>query len=388
MLCAHFAEAIPLRRIKFWLVAVIVCGILLAANGLLLQRVGSSLISDQVKAELIGHKLLKLRQLHEGVLDMEASQRGYLLTVDASHLLRFQQGESEARGALDELRTLYANDGKGLEKVDAIVTAFVEASAEFGRTIELCQAGRKDDAVSLAMSHRSKRTMNGMRSTSGELRHLESTARAVLIKRTPGYVMTLYTAAGASIFLVLVLVTGALGSTAFALKQLRNQSLAFEQAAMHDVLTALPNRRYLDEWCGQALEEARRCQFELHFLYVDLNGFKQINDRLGHAVGDKILVQAAQSMRKAIRLTDFVARIGGDEFVIVVPDRAFDEPSRQVAERLEVALGRQNIFASIGIASYPKVGRTTAELLLEADKQMYHAKKSRMPNSLPTTVAA
>ena len=377
-----------MRRIKFWLVAVIVCGILLAANGLLLQRVGSSLITDQAKAELIGHKLLKLRQFHEGVLDMETSQRGYLLTADASHLLLFRQGESEARGALDELKTLYANDGKGLEKIDAIVAAFVGASTGFGRAIELRKAGHKDEAAALTMSDDSQRIMNGMRSASDDLRHLESTARAVMIRRTPGYVMILYTAAGASIFLVLVLVTGALRSAAFALKQLKNQSLAFEKAAMHDALTALPNRRYLDEWCGQALEEARRCQFELHFLYVDLDGFKQINDRFGHAAGDKILVQAAQAMRKTVRLTDFVARIGGDEFVIMVPDRAFDEPSRQVAERLDVVLRRHAIFASVGIASYPKDGRTTAEVLLQADKQMYQAKRRRMSDKLQTSVAA
>lgn len=157
-----------MRRIKFWLVAIIVCGILLAANGLLLQRVGSSLITDQVKAELIGHKLLKLRQFNEGVLDMEASQRGYLLTADASHL-RFRSGENEARGALAELRTYYANEGKGLERIDTIVAAFAEASTGFGRTIELRQAGHKDEAAALSMSDDSQRTMNGMRSASDEL---------------------------------------------------------------------------------------------------------------------------------------------------------------------------------------------------------------------------
>jgi diguanylate cyclase (GGDEF)-like protein len=116
---------------------------------------------------------------------------------------------------------------------------------------------------------------------------------------------------------------------------------------------------------------------------VDLDGFKAVNDTMGHEQGDDVLVRIARRLRTAIRDTDFVARFGGDEFVVLAPSARHPEG---VAERLRRALEmsvideRSSILvtASVGHATYPADGRTTEELLTVADRNMYAVKRSRI----------
>jgi len=160
------------------------------------------------------------------------------------------------------------------------------------------------------------------------------------------------------------------------------QSMRF--MAMHDTLTGLANRSMLMEQLDRHLALARRHGHALGLLYLDLDGFKLVNDQFGHKVGDQVLEIVAERFSKVIREGDLLCRQGGDEFVVLVPEagsnseleamaRKLVESSRRPFAELE---GEISISASVGIARYPDDGETREQLLTAADNAMYAAKRS------------
>lgn len=152
--------------------------------------------------------------------------------------------------------------------------------------------------------------------------------------------------------------------------------------ALYDPLTGLANRSLLTEQLLRNVHRARREQREFGLLFVDLDGFKQINDQFGHDAGDALLAALGQRFREVLRATDTSARIGGDEFVVLLESVADDQAAVQVAEKV-LALVEQPVSwreqtlavsASIGIALYPADGETADLLLTRADNAMYAAK--------------
>lgn len=153
--------------------------------------------------------------------------------------------------------------------------------------------------------------------------------------------------------------------------------------AHHDVLTRLPNRALLKDRIGQALISAERHQQKLALLYLDLDRFKFINDSLGHAIGDKLLVKVAERLTKQVREEDTVCRTGGDEFIILLPDTDADGAGH-VAQKLvenittlfEIDGNQLFVTLSIGISVYPDNGEDAESLNKHADTAMYRAKQA------------
>ena len=152
--------------------------------------------------------------------------------------------------------------------------------------------------------------------------------------------------------------------------------------ALYDALTDLPNRTLLFDRLAQAMRNARRDQKRLALLYVDLDRFKPINDTWGHAVGDSVLQAVAQRMLACVRESDTVARIGGDEFVVLLREVEGADDAAQVGEKIRRALGSPIVVgdgtfavsSSVGIALFPDHGGDEHELALNADHAMYRAK--------------
>ncbi|UUY06983.1 diguanylate cyclase [Pseudomonas sp. J452] len=160
------------------------------------------------------------------------------------------------------------------------------------------------------------------------------------------------------------------------------------QLAHHDALTGLPNRLAFEDRLSNALERARRNATRVALVFIDLNDFKAINDAHGHAAGDQVLVSTARRLKTALRESDSVARIGGDEFVVILEGlalgRALEEEARSIGEKIFGALALplgdgdqpQRIDASLGIAVFPDHAPSMDRLIHVADLAMYEAKRS------------
>jgi diguanylate cyclase (GGDEF)-like protein/PAS domain S-box-containing protein len=168
----------------------------------------------------------------------------------------------------------------------------------------------------------------------------------------------------------------------------RAMVLQMSHLAQHDVLTDLPNRSLLTDRLTQAISLARRNHNQLAVMFLDLDGFKHINDSLGHAVGDKLLQSVADRLSACVRKSDTVSRQGGDEFVILLPvvahaaDAAIS--AAKIITELKNPLGigdhHLRVTVSIGLSTYPDSGEDADTLIKNADTAMYHAKQSGRDN--------
>lgn len=164
-------------------------------------------------------------------------------------------------------------------------------------------------------------------------------------------------------------------------KQLQTR---LQEMASFDQLTQLANRHLLQDRVQRALTRAERGGGMLALLYIDLDDFKQINDALGHAAGDEILKQAAGRLLTAVRRVDTVARVGGDEFVVLLEDAGSKAAIKAIAEKIRITLNEPFTLhgkslttpPSIGIAVFPGDGDTDQQLLISADNAMYLAKNA------------
>lgn len=153
--------------------------------------------------------------------------------------------------------------------------------------------------------------------------------------------------------------------------------------AYHDSLTGLPNRKYFYERLSQELQRGRRSSGKFAVLYLDLDGFKEINDNYGHEIGDYILCETGNRIRESIRSSDIVARIGGDEFTLLILDIQRPDDAKSVAQKIISSLSPPafkdgvtvSIHASIGISIFPDDGENADALIHSADKKMYSVKR-------------
>src|SRR5436190_11467600 len=154
--------------------------------------------------------------------------------------------------------------------------------------------------------------------------------------------------------------------------------------AHHDALTGLPNRVLLRDRIAQAIAQAHRNGTQLAVLFIDLDRFKNINDSLGHQLGDRLLQSVASRVLVCVREGDTVSRVGGDEFVIVIPGLHSSADASAVASKILQVLASAfhlhgndlHVAASIGISTYPADGSDAETLMRNADTAMYHAKDS------------
>jgi diguanylate cyclase (GGDEF)-like protein/PAS domain S-box-containing protein len=165
---------------------------------------------------------------------------------------------------------------------------------------------------------------------------------------------------------------------------LKTHEAELSQVANYDALTGIPNRRLLADRLDQAIARAQRGGRMLFVCYLDLDGFKQVNDRYGHEAGDQLLVEVSRRLQDALRAGDTLARLGGDEFVVLLNDLASERKCRQILDRileiiaLPVVIGSHEVVvsASIGVTFHTAANEDGDTLLRQADQAMYVAKQS------------
>ena len=166
------------------------------------------------------------------------------------------------------------------------------------------------------------------------------------------------------------------------LAALKEREALAQRLADRDDLTGLYNRRRMLELLDSAVSEAAQLRQCVGLLFIDLNGFKGVNDEYGHAAGDKILIAAAMRITARVRTGDFVCRYGGDEFVVILPNvpdaaavtRVADTIRERVALPYWIQGQEQHLTAAIGESTYPHCGSSAEELLHRADQAMYRLK--------------
>lgn len=183
-----------------------------------------------------------------------------------------------------------------------------------------------------------------------------------------------------------VLATGRSRAQALAAKmtyELRASEARFRHLAQHDVLTGIPNRALFSDRLALAISHARRYNTRLALMYIDLDNFKPVNDSLGHHCGDQLLSAVARRMQEVVRESDTLARMGGDEFAVLLPAIQSDQDALAVAEKIRLALElpfdledghRIRISSSTGVAFYPEHGGEETQLAKSADAALYLAK--------------
>jgi diguanylate cyclase (GGDEF)-like protein/PAS domain S-box-containing protein len=168
----------------------------------------------------------------------------------------------------------------------------------------------------------------------------------------------------------------------------RAMSLQMTYSAQHDIVTSLPNRMLVNDRIAQSISLARRQKKNLAVIFLDLDRFKNINDSLGHAVGDQLLRSVSKRLLAVLRSSDTVSRQGGDEFVILLSEIAHPEDAATSAEKIRLSLGVPHSIAghdlhidgTIGISIYPGDGEDAETLIKNADTAMYHAKEKGRNN--------
>lgn len=167
-------------------------------------------------------------------------------------------------------------------------------------------------------------------------------------------------------------------------KRLADHSRSLESLALHDALTGLPNRRLLADRLSLAIAHAHRHKSAMAVMYLDLDGFKEINDTLGHDGGDTLLKMVADRLVAAVRKEDTVARMSGDEFVIALSELSHADEVTHLVSKVKQSLSRPyniqghdvNMTVSIGVSAYPLHGEDITTLMKNADLALYEAKRT------------
>jgi len=172
--------------------------------------------------------------------------------------------------------------------------------------------------------------------------------------------------------------------------EVKEEQAKLHRQANYDALTGLPNRMMAFDRITQEIKRAKRSRTRFAVYFIDLVNFKHVNDSLGHAAGDELLVALGQRLQEAVRSADTVARLGGDEFLVLAPDISDELQVKGIAERLLDAVAeplnisgrRLHIRCSVGIALFPDSGESVDSLMVNADEAMYQAKAAQQGSAI------
>lgn len=314
-------------------------------------------------------KLAESEQLSEG-LTMLLNEEGYWL---------YSSDDSQAWGFMfkDTKRSFfyqYPTVWKAIGQQQRGQVLAAEGLFTFRDIFPLREVDFFDAPASHAVAHRHGRA---------ECReyhwYLVSFSPKQLLDKFAAYLMMKLFSFGAGVFFII-----ALGSwlLAFAITKRRIYQARLKTMALCDVLTGLPNRRLFYDRLALAIEHGKRYNRIFAVIFVDLDGFKKVNDSLGHEAGDALLCEVARRLRQSIRKSDTVARMGGDEFALIVEHVRGEEETRMIAGKIIeclsapmlLAQGEVQVGASVGISLFPLGSENGEELLKQADQAMYRSK--------------
>jgi diguanylate cyclase (GGDEF)-like protein len=327
--------------------------------------------------------LPRLRSLLGDLLSAESSQRGYLLTDREVYLQPYLDAAGRLQGEAATLQLAHGEDAKTTRQLARVRELLQLKLADMAEALRLHQQGRHTDALAIVRRDSGQQHMAELRLLlEGVIDHLRGQRDLLGLQIVHEAEQTRWLLL-AAVSLLVAFVTSAMFQVVIVLRENGALLRRLDREATHDALTGLPNRRYLSQWLSHCVGMAERGERDLAVLFIDLDGFKHVNDGAGHETGDRVLRGIGTALAQSLRPSDFLCRLGGDEFAVVCVEGVAPESLARLADRLiaEVsraaqmaAHGSSRVGASIGIARYPTDGDTADALLNAADSAMYEAK--------------
>jgi diguanylate cyclase (GGDEF)-like protein len=337
---------------------------------------------DRVRVE---EARLTMERFTRAIVDAETGQRGYLLTNNPTFLVPYNGAYAQALSSLDALQqnSKYFPDIAQLQpRLRSLVDrkfATIEASFKI-------QLGAGAYAPHLHI------TKDGGQATMEEIRTITADAERALLQqkqtieqRIRNYLTQIVVGASFVVVVIATILLFGYRRIVYLFEhaaEMQNRAQVLQQQVMLDALTKIPNRRGFEECVQNHFALAQRTGMPFSVFYLDLDGFKAINDEQGHDAGDQALIAATNRFKATMRDSDVIARLGGDEFALVAHNAGDRAQLLILAQRLIAALEQPiavsgsevKLGVSIGIASYPGNGNSIEDLLAAADAAMYEAK--------------
>jgi diguanylate cyclase (GGDEF)-like protein len=322
------------------------------------------------------------KNLKSLLIDAEAGERGYVITGEAGYFPTYLDTLQKIQWESDLIAALIAENP--LQK--ALLPELQRLIAYRLKTIQIIVETRKDGSVDAARElvsvNEDKLEMDRIRNVLDQMEEEENTQLNIRIGKRDVAFQHFWWNFGV---LIMAMSAGAVWQYLQIRRIMHMEKQAKQQIrhmAEHDPLTDLPNRRLLQVKLDLAIAYAKRSGKMVAVMFIDLDAFKAVNDKLGHQAGDELLKEVAQRLRHGIRNNDLVARLGGDEFVVVLSELDHQDDATLVASKLNemisspvsIASTSVSISTSIGISLFPANGSTSEELLGKADDAVYLAK--------------
>lgn len=345
------------------------------------------LVDYSEQKDLVDRQRYQVVTLGKAITNAESGQRGYLLTGHTLFLDALEQGQAEAMKAISLLEHDLDTSSAARPLLANIKQLVQQKFNAMDKSVQV-QMHAGEYAPHLSLSRDRGREL--MKLIDGQLAQIDE---QLLIKRQwfeqairNRILASVTVAILLSIVIISVLVFSYRSTTLLLEQVMENQAVAkqLSHQADHHLLTSLPNRRSVNVYLESTYEMARIGSKQFAVFFMDLDGFKRVNDAYGHDVGDALLIEVANMFKKVLRQSDFLARQGGDEFVLVVSNYLHRLELTQLAQRLIHLFAQPvvvrgiplEIGVSIGIAEYPHHGKNVKQLLHVADKAMYDSKKN------------
>lgn len=327
---------------------------------------------------------IQVRNVLVDLLDAETGQRGFLLTGEENYLEPFHHGRARVLESIRRTRDPSFMSQELVPDAPQILLLAQQKLEELERTITLRRKGKSEQALAIVKNGSGKATMDKagglIQDDLTRLRKLRDVQIAELDNRLRA----------SAIFLILMLTSVViLALTAWRslhVSARSNNDLAkkLAQEASHDLLTGLPNRRFFEHWAKHLVSKSKRESTSFSLMLIDLDGFKKVNDSLGHALGDEVLKAATARLQATLRGGELLARIGGDEFALLIEGNLTRHQLASLGERmiaslqpaLHKSLSDGAVGTSIGVAVYPQNGSDIETLTEVADSALYQSKEN------------
>lgn len=318
--------------------------------------------------------------LHSSLQDAEASQRSYLITGSDRHLPTYFGAANLANAQLGRAQATLAGDAEAAVHLSRLAELVPARLADLRAAMEVVP--RAPDAAAQALASPGETLMTQAR---GEMRALDDYVLAqmrISRERASRYGESARHAVWLLGVLVIMFLSGAYAVVVGDLRDRRRLLARLKQAANHDSLTGLPNRRFFGEWLGFAIAHARREVRHVGLIFIDIDGMKTVEELHGRDTVEALLIEIARRFRETAREGDVLARIGANEFALAIPDVGDPGECAPLAQRLRDALtdparpplADTPIGASVGVAFYPDDADDPAGVMAAADAAMYAAK--------------